>query len=86
MVALLSQVCVLILHFLKLLVANSLICDAEVFVEALLLADEVSRTWVWVVHLSTVHELVVTACALTQTSLLNSFLVFHRSLYMETKC
>ena len=80
-VPLFSQVSPSILHMLELLMTNFLVCDGEIFIEALLLGDEVTRCRVWVVHLGRVHIFVVTACTLAQSRILNQFFVFHGSLH-----
>ena len=76
----LSQMSILVLNLLELVGAHSLVGHCEILVEALLLADEVSRAWVGVVHLCAVDKLMVTACTLSESRLLNPLLVLHGSL------
>ena len=76
----LPKVGILVHVVLLLLQSNLGIRDGEVLVESLLFRDKVRRQGIRVVHFGTVHEFVVTACPLTQTSLLNPLLVLHCSL------
>ena len=73
--------CPSILNVIELLLSDFLVGDGKVFIEALLLRDEMTRGGVGVMNLSGVHEFMVTACAFSQSRILNQFLILHCSLY-----
>ena len=73
--------CPSVLYVIELVLSDFLVSDSEVFIEALLLRDEMTRGRIRIMNLSGVHEFMVTACTFTQSRVLNQLLIFHCSLY-----
>ena len=82
-VSLFAKMCPLVLNVLELVLANALVSHCEVLVKSFLLGDVMARSGIRVVNLSSIHELVVTACALSQSRILDQLFVFHSSLKIK---